>query len=120
VLEAGPYQFTGNPLDVAIVGDDGFFLVQTEAGPRLTRDGAFQVDPEGWLVTRDGHPVLNPSGEPIRVFLPGQAPVSVRIDGSGGVWAGEERVDSIAVVTVEQPAALGKEGGNRFVPTETS
>ena len=36
----GAIETTGNPLDAAIKGD-GFFVVQTPAGERYTRNGAF-------------------------------------------------------------------------------
>lgn len=58
---------TGGPLDLAIEGD-GFFLVQTAQGERLTRAGHFSASAEGELVTADGNPVLDAGGAP--VFLP--------------------------------------------------
>ncbi len=56
---------TDNNLDFAIQGD-GYFVVQTPQGQRLTRDGAFQIDDEGTLVTYNGDPVLGTAG-PIRL-----------------------------------------------------
>ena len=53
---------TKNPLDVAINGD-GFFVVQTPEGERYTRDGSFQIDSQGCLVTSDGSPVMSNAGE---------------------------------------------------------
>ena len=48
---------TGNQLDLAITGD-GFFQVRTPEGDYLTRNGRFQVSPEGTLVTEQGYAVL--------------------------------------------------------------
>jgi len=46
---------TGNPFNVAISGP-GFFRVVTSTGATAyTRDGAFQMDEAGNLVTNDGH-----------------------------------------------------------------
>ncbi len=39
---AGPIRHTGNPLDLAI-STAGWFTVSTARGPRLTRDGRFQL-----------------------------------------------------------------------------
>ena len=46
---------TGNPLDMAIQGN-GFFVVKNNDGDSLsfTRNGAFQVDKEGFIVTAQG------------------------------------------------------------------
>ena len=50
---------TGEPLDMAINGD-GFFAVQTDDGVRYTRNGEFQSDEQGSLVTADGRPGPRP------------------------------------------------------------
>src|SRR5690606_37037771 len=48
---------TGNALDVAINGR-GFFDVLLPAGsPAYTRDGSFQINANGELVTNSGYPV---------------------------------------------------------------
>lgn len=118
-LEEGPVQATGNPLDAAIVGD-GFFLVETPMGLRLTRDGGFTIDGEGRLVTRDGHPVLDRDGQPIVAVEPGQPAGPAYMDGGARLWVGDQQVAELAVVSVDNPALLRKEGGNRFAPTDGS
>lgn len=118
-LEEGPLETTGNPLDAAIVGE-GFFLVETPAGQRLTRDGGFTVDGEGRLVTRDGHPVLDRNGQPIVAVQAGQPAGVAHIDAAARLWVGGQQVAELAVVSVNNPALLRKEGGNRFAPTDGS
>jgi flagellar basal-body rod protein FlgF len=61
-----PARETGEPLDLAIVGE-GFFGVQTAQGVRYTRNGQFQVAGDGRLVTAQGDPVLDRAGRPIAV-----------------------------------------------------
>ncbi|AXI48598.1 hypothetical protein C1J03_22925 [Sulfitobacter sp. SK012] len=51
--EQGALTQTGGTFDVAIEGD-GYFLVETRQGERLTRAGAFTPNAEGELVTYDG------------------------------------------------------------------
>lgn len=63
-LENGAFKTTGNPLDMAIAGD-GFFSVETPLGTRYTRAGNFQLDGNGTLVTAEGYPVLDESGQHI-------------------------------------------------------
>ena len=47
---AGDVTVTGGSLDLALEGQ-GFFLVETPAGERLTRDGAFSLNAERALVS---------------------------------------------------------------------
>jgi flagellar basal-body rod protein FlgF len=57
----GSMKKTDNDFDLSLEGE-GFFVVQTEEGERYTRNGSFLVDPEGWLVTKDGYRVLGENG----------------------------------------------------------
>jgi flagellar basal-body rod protein FlgF len=57
---------TGNTLDAGIEGD-GYFTVSTPDGPRYTRNGRFQLDSTGNLVTSQGYAVLNEQSNPITI-----------------------------------------------------
>ena len=61
----GPIKQTANPLNFALEGS-GFFTIQTPDGPAFTRDGAFTMNDEGYLVTMDGDFVMGSYG-PIRL-----------------------------------------------------
>lgn len=65
-LSAGVLTETDNPLQMALQGP-GFFVVNTPAGERYTRTGAFVVDPQGQLATQDGYKVQGVGGQPIDV-----------------------------------------------------
>lgn len=65
--ETGTMKTTGNDLDVAVAGD-GYFTVETPLGTRYTKAGSFQIDGAGVLVTPEGYPVLDNSGQ--RITLP--------------------------------------------------
>ncbi len=67
VFKAGSVQETGNSLDVAILSDRGLFAVQTPAGVRYTRSGAFRLDQQGKLTTQTGQPILNNQQQPITI-----------------------------------------------------
>src|SRR5690349_588276 len=58
----GAISKSGNPLDVAIAGD-GFFVVKTDRGERLTRGGDFILDGAGYLAASDGSRVQGTSGD---------------------------------------------------------
>lgn len=102
---------TGNPFDLAIEGD-GFFMVETPDGSRLTRAGAFTQDAQGRLVTHSGHPVLSDGGGPIGL-RPG-AEISVAPDGT--VSAAGQPVARLAVVTPANPTQMTRSGDTLFDP----
>ena len=52
-LSQGAIETTGNPLDVALRGDN-FLAVQTPGGERYTRDGSLAINAQGQLVTQTG------------------------------------------------------------------
>jgi flagellar basal-body rod protein FlgF len=62
----GPITRTGNSLDFALQGD-GYLQVQTPLGTRYTRNGHFQLDGTGQVVTAQGYPVLDEGGQPLTV-----------------------------------------------------
>jgi len=112
----GPVQHTGNPLDVAIDGD-GYFVVQTPNGERYTRNGAFQVNGAGQLVTADGMPVLGDNG-PI-TFQQTDHNVAITPDGfvsvnEGNVTNVEARRGKLRLVRFARAQNLIKEGASNF------
>ena len=103
----GPITQSGNPLDVALA-TDGFLVVKTERGERLTRSGGFSIDSAGYLATGDGSRVQGTSGD-INISA---SPVVITAD--GGVRAGEQQVGQLRLVNVEDPTRLVRESGTRF------
>jgi flagellar basal-body rod protein FlgG len=103
----GMMRHTGNPLDLAIEGQS-YFAVETPAGVRYTRNGAFARNSLGELTTADGHAVLAENG---RLVVNG---TSVTVSEEGiisvdGVEAGRLR---LAEFTDEKQ--LIKEGSSLF------
>ncbi|MBX9647406.1 MAG: flagellar basal-body rod protein FlgF [Xanthobacteraceae bacterium] len=112
----GPNERTGNPLDVAINGK-GFIAVQTPSGERYTRDGGFQINAQGQMVTNGGNPVLSTNG-PI-VFQPTDRDINISEDGTVTVREGTTtQVDSVRgklkIVSFDNPQSLKREGSNLF------
>ena len=86
VFEQGSLKQTENPFDMALESE-GFFVVDTPAGERLTRNGSFHLGPEGILVTKEGFPILGESG-----------PIAIKennfiIDQDGRVYENDEFPD---------------------------
>jgi flagellar basal-body rod protein FlgF len=116
-FDPGPVRPTGNPLDAAIDGD-AFFVVQTARGNRYTRNGAFQINNLGELVTLSGDRVLSDSGAAIQ-FQPNDH--SIMINADGGITAREgpnATSDSLRgrlqLVRFDGLQQLTKDGGNTF------
>lgn len=108
-MTAGAAVQTGNPLDVALNGE-GFFAVQTPAGERWTRAGAFQISAAGQLVDLSGNPVLGQGG-PIQ-FGPEETDILIATDGT--VSSSEGTKGRLRIVEFDNPQALTREGSNLF------
>ena len=102
---------TGAPFDLAIEGD-GFLMVETPAGLRLTRAGAFSPNAEGELVNGLGHRLLD-AGE-AAVLVPPGAAIAVAPDGT--MTADGQPLAQIGIVDVSIPDALFREDGVVFRP----
>lgn len=98
---------TDAPLDLAVSGD-GFFTVQTAAGERWTRGGAFQINNEGTLVDLSGNPVMGDGGQ--IQFGPEETDIRVGADGSISSSAGAK--GRLRIVEFEEVQALTREGNN--------
>ena len=123
----GSFEVTDNETDFALEGE-GFFAVAftDKAGNtsvKLTRDGNFVVDNEGYLRTKDGDFVLNATGalnmsaDPANyVRVNTLAPFSV--DQQGYIYQNEQLVGTLGVVDVENYDYLEKYGETYFEPLE--
>lgn len=111
-LSDGDLTKTGNALDVAIEGD-GFFLVETPLGERLTRAGAMSLNAQNELVSSSGQRMLDESGGAI-VIPPGAEAISISTDGF--ISVGAQTIGRLGVVRAD-PATLIREGDNNFRAT---
>lgn len=101
---------TGGALDLAIEGE-GFFLIETPNGERLTRAGNFTLSAEGDLVTLDGHRVLDAGGAPVFVPPDTGAP---GISSDGTISANGQLIGQIGLVRPIDPLDMIREGGVMF------
>ncbi|HEB79357.1 MAG TPA: flagellar basal-body rod protein FlgF [Rhodospirillales bacterium] len=76
----GPLNATENPLDLAIRGE-GFFVIATKEGERYTRNGHFNLNQEGQMVTGAGDPVLSSNGQPF-YFSTQDSEINIARDGA--------------------------------------
>jgi flagellar basal-body rod protein FlgG len=115
----GNLQQTSNAFDLAIQGN-GFFQIHLPDGTTAyTRDGSFQPDANGQLVTSSGYP-LQPA-----ITIPADAlTTTIGKDGTVSVTqpgtAAATQVGSIQLATFVNPAGLQSVGENAFLETTAS
>ena len=119
IHEQGNLSATDNTLDMAIQGK-GFFQVTMPTGETAyTRDGTFQLNAQGQIVTHDGY-LMNPG-----ITVPANA-VDVTINGSGEVLAQLEgqvtpqNVGQIQIATFANEPGLNAVGSNLYLETPAS
>jgi flagellar basal body rod protein FlgG len=113
----GELKYTGNGSDVAIEGN-GFFEVRLRNGATgLTRDGEFQVNSHGQLVTKESLLVLGVTAQGVRVPIQldpdHSGPLS--ISSTGNVNQGSQSIGRLAVTEVDKPHLLTQISGGYFL-----
>jgi len=106
-FEQGQLVFTGIPLDVAIVGD-GFFRVMEDGTEYYSRDGQFRQTADGYLTDNQGRRIQGLGGD---INLGGAT--EVYVNRSGGVYADGALVDTLDLAFLSDPQQqLSKVGDN--------
>lgn len=115
----GSFSETDNPMDVVIQGRGFFQVLQPSGQLAYTRDGEFQLDKNGNMVTASGNP-LQP-----QITIPADAQ-SVTIAGDGTVTYTQPNqttaqvAGQIQLANFQNPAGLSTIGGNLYTPTDAS
>jgi flagellar basal-body rod protein FlgG len=119
INEQGALQMTGNDLDIANKGE-GYFQITLPTGETAyTRDGSFQLDQNGQMVTSEGY-LLQPG-----ITIPTDA-VDITINGSGEVLVKIQgqlnlsNVGQIQTALFSNNAGLDAIGDNMYLETEAS
>ncbi|HUI56507.1 MAG TPA: flagellar basal-body rod protein FlgG [Bryobacteraceae bacterium] len=119
IFTQGNFTETDNPLDVVIQGN-GFFQVRRPTGDlAYTRDGSFQMDKNGVLVTSSGDPI-----EPQITIPPTAQSITIAADGTvsyltpGQIAA--QQAGQIQIAGFQNPAGLNSIGKNLYQPTDAS
>lgn len=75
ITDPGPIKSTGNPLDIALVGN-GFLGIETNQGVQYTRAGNLSMTADGTIVNALGMTVANENGGPITI-PPGSKEINI-------------------------------------------
>jgi flagellar basal-body rod protein FlgG len=115
----GNLQQTGNSLDIAVQGE-GFFQIQMPDGTlAYTRDGAFQKDSQGVMVTSSGFPV-----QPQITIPPDAVTLTIGRDGVVSALqsgqAAPTQIGQMQLATFVNAGGLQSVGENLYVETASS
>ena len=114
----GALEQTGNKLDLAINGT-GWFQIEGPGGEILySRDGAFNTNGEGQLVTLDGfavEPAINVPQNTVEVVVNDSGQVFARIGGEE-----DQEIGQLTLVAFANEPGLAAQGGNLFKETLAS
>lgn len=108
----GPVVETGRPLDMTLSGD-AFFAIEGPTGPLYTRNGAFQIDDQGQLVTADGLPVRTPGGGAINL-PPTASTTTLTVSREGAVFVDGVQLGQLEIVRFEDRSGLRAVGASLF------
>jgi len=119
VLTQGTLTQTNNPFDIAINGQGYFQILQPSGGTAYTRDGAFQLSPNGQMVNSSGFQL-----QPSITIPPNATSVTIGMDGTVSVTvAGSStstQVGQIQLANFVNPQGLQPLGGNLYAQTAAS
>ncbi len=110
---AGSLRQTGNPFDFAVQGE-GWFGIDTPVGTVMTRDGRFEMNEEGQLVTHQGYAVLDIGGAPIQLD-PRNGPPEVGADGM--ITQNGFQVGAIGLFTFQPGENFQRYGNSGIIPS---
>ncbi len=114
-FEIGNIQKTSNHLDIALSQKNSFFTIQTPTGEKITRAGNFNLDSEGYIVTKEGYRLLDTNNNPIKI------PPSVKnitIDKNANIYTDGTKIATIKIVSIDDLNTLKKVGNKMwdFIP----
>ncbi|MDO9597048.1 MAG: flagellar basal-body rod protein FlgG [Azoarcus sp.] len=119
IFTQGNLQQTGGSLDLGLQGNGFFQIAMPDGTTTYTRDGAFQLDNQGNMVTASGYPLadnINIPADALSVTVGKDGTVSVLQPGA----AAPVQVGAIQVATFINPGGLQSAGENLFQETASS
>lgn len=114
----GPMQMTGNTFDLAIQGV-GYFPIQTKSGTRYTRNGSFQLNMDGDIVTDEGYKLLGDGDQPLTIPVDA---TDIHISSDGvvtGLQAGSKiEIGKLRAAKFSREQDLKEEGSGLYASSE--
>ncbi|HEY4082046.1 MAG TPA: flagellar basal-body rod protein FlgG [Burkholderiaceae bacterium] len=119
IYSQGSLQQTTNNLDLAIKGNGFFQIQQPDGTTAYTRDGSFQLDANGQIVTNTGYTVVPGITIPATaqsITIGQDGTVSVTLPGQ----VNPQTLGQIQLANFINPAGLDPKGANLFMETASS
>jgi flagellar basal-body rod protein FlgG len=119
IFTQGNLQQTGGSLDIAINGRGFFQILLPDGTTAYTRDGGFQLDSQGQVVTALGfqlQPAITIPPDALTITIGGDGTVSVTQPGS----ASPTQVGNIQLADFINPGGLQAIGNNQYLETASS
>lgn len=119
IFTQGNIQQTSNDKDVAIQGAGFLPVLMPDGTTGYTRDGSFQVDNQGQLVTSSGYvvqPAISIPANALSMTIARDGTVSVTTPGT----TAPTQIGSLQLATFINPAGLESKGENLYVETGSS
>ena len=119
LMTQGTLAQTGNTLDIAIQGSGWFQILMPDGTFSYTRDGSFQMDNQGRIVTAEGNivqPTITIPANSTGLTINQQGQVSVTLPGS----TTSSILGQITLTTFINDAGLQAQGNNLFTATPAS
>lgn len=104
---------TGNPFDLAITGN-GFFVVETENGMELTKNGKFSISEDGFIIDEKGNKVQSSNGG-INIYdsvVDKNKPITITKEGE--VRQGDVVIDKLMITKVTNQEGMVRADGQNF------
>lgn len=119
IFTQGNLQQTDNSKDVAIQGNGFFQILMPDGSTAYTRDGSFQMDSQGQLVTSSGFPV-----QPAITIPANAQSLTIGRDGVVSITTADStastQIGQIQLATFINPTGLLSKGENLYVETTAS
>ncbi len=115
----GNMEVTEQPLDLAVNGRGFFQIQQPDGTAAYTRDGQFQINSDGEIVTSQGlplDPAITVPADTVQITIGSDGVVSATIAGQ----TTPVQIGDIQLVDFINPSGLEARGGNMFAETQAS
>jgi flagellar basal-body rod protein FlgG len=119
IYSQGNLQQTSNNLDLAIKGEGFFQIQQPDGTTAYTRDGSFQLNSSGQMVTNNGYTLLPGITIPSNaqsITIGSDGVVNVTLPGQVAL----QQVGQIQIANFVNPSGLDPKGQNLFTETASS
>ena len=115
-FDRGTMKETHNNFDLALANQEAFFAVDAPMGVRYTRDGAFTINNDGLLSTKEGFPVIirNEDGDFDTLSMDSITLEGLSVGEDGSIFLDDVPMGSLEISSFDNIDKLQKQGRNLY------